>query len=97
MISRDEYVQKLKAQVDAWNAEMAQWEALGKDATAAAQERFAKQVDQVRARRDEALVEIRRLQSASMDAWRDMMRGADDAVRSMQEAFEKARKNYDKK
>lgn len=86
MTSRDEYVQKLKSQIDQWNAEAAKWEA-----------QSAKQVEQFRARRDEALAELRRVQSASADAWRDMMRGTDSALKSVQEAFDKARKQFDKK
>src|SRR5438477_8086157 len=63
MIDRDEYVQKLKAQIA-----------------------------QFHARRDEAMAELRRIQNASADAWGEMMRGADTALKSMQDAFERARK-----
>jgi hypothetical protein len=86
MISRDEYVQKLKEQIDHWNAQAAKWESAN-----------AKHVEQFRARRDEALAELRRVQSASANAWRDMMRGADSALKGVQEAFDKARKEFDKK
>ena len=86
MISRDDYVSKLKAQIDEWNAQAAKWEAAG-----------AKNVEQFRARRDEALAELRRVQSASANAWRDMIRGADSALKDVQEAFDKARKQFDKK
>ncbi len=97
MISRDEYVQKLKSQIDQWNAETAKWEVKAKQAQAGMQAEYAKQLEQYRARRDEALAELRRLQSASADAWRDMMRGADAALKSMQEAFDKARSKFEKK
>ena len=86
MISRDDYVSKLKAQIDEWNAQAAKWEATG-----------AKNVEQFRARRDEALAELRRVQSASANAWRDMIRGADSALKDVQEAFDKARRQFDKK
>ena len=85
MISRDDYVSKLKAQIDELNAQAAKWEAA------------AKNVEQFRARRDEALAELRRVQSASANAWRDMIRGADSALKDVQEAFDKARKQFDKK
>jgi hypothetical protein len=86
MTSRDEYISKLKAQIDAWNAQAAKWES-----------QSAKQAEQFRARRDEALADLRRMQSASADAWRDMIRGTDSALKSVQEAFDKARKQFDKK
>jgi len=93
MMNRDEYVQKLKSQIEQWNAEIARWESMTRDA----QERYLKQLDQFRARRDEAMAEIRRLQGASVDAWAEMMKGTEAAFKNMQEAFDKARKNFEKK
>jgi DNA repair exonuclease SbcCD ATPase subunit len=97
MVNRDEYVQKLKSQIDQWNAEAAKWEAKAKQAQAGMQTEYSKQLEQYRARRDEALAELRRIQNAGADAWREMMRGADAAVKSMQEAFDRARRQFDKK
>lgn len=86
MISRDEYVAKLKSQIDQWNAEAAKWES-----------KPAKQLEQYRAQRDAALAEVKRVQNASAHAWRHMMRGADSALKSVQDAFDKARRTFDKK
>ena len=97
MISRDEYVQKLKSQIDSWNAEAAKWEAKAKQAQAGAQAEYAKQLEQFRGRREAASAELRRIQNASADAWAEMMRGADAALKSMQEAFNQARAKFDKK
>ena len=97
MISRDEYMNKLKTQIDHWNAEMAKWQAQAQDASKEYAERYAKQIEQFRAKRDEAMGELRRLQRASVDAWGDMMSGAESALTSWQEAFEKARRNFEKK
>jgi hypothetical protein len=97
MVSRDEYVQKLKSQIDEWNAEAAKWEAKAKAAQAGMQAEYWKQLQQYRARRDAALAELRRMQSASAGAWKDVMRGADAAMKNMQEAFDNARAKFDKK
>ena len=97
MISRDEYVNKLKAQIDHWNAEMAKWQAQAQNASKETSERYVKQLEQFRGKRDEAMAELRRLQNASLDAWTDMMRGAETALQSWQEAFEKARSHFNKK
>src|SRR5918999_6238794 len=88
MISRDEYVRKLKSQIDEWNAEAAKWEAQAKAAHAGMQAEYWKQLQQYRARRDAALAELARMQSASASAWKDVMRGADAAMKNMQEAFD---------
>jgi flagellar hook-basal body complex protein FliE len=85
-MNRDEYVQKLKSQIDQWNAQAAKWEAGS-----------AKQLEEFRQRRDAAMTELKRLQSASADAWQDMMRGADAALKGMQDAFEKARSQFGRK
>jgi hypothetical protein len=97
MMNRDEYVQKLKGQIDRLNAEAAQWQEKMKHAQSGMKAEYERQLEQFRARRDEAMAELRRLQSASADAWTEMMRGVDASVKSMQEALERARRNFDKK
>jgi uncharacterized coiled-coil DUF342 family protein len=97
MTTRDEYVQKLKSQIDQWNAQARDWEAKARGAGSAMRAQYEKQLEQYRARRDAALAELRRLQGASADAWQEMMRGMDAAMKSMQEAFERARKSLDTK
>jgi hypothetical protein len=92
-MNRDEYVQKLKAQIDQWNAQMAKWEALSADV----KNKYLQQLDELQVRRDEALAEMRRVQGASTDAWREMMRGTEGAFKQMSEAFERARKAFEKK
>ncbi len=96
-MNRDEYVQKLKTQIDKWNAEAGHWEVQMKDAQGKVREEYAKQLAQVKSKREEMLTQMKLLQNASADAWTDMMRGADQAWKSMQEAFERARAHFDKK
>ena len=97
MTNRDEYVQKLKAQVDHWNAEAARWEEKARGAQAGMKVEYERQLESFRARSEQAMAELRRLQSASLDAWTEMMRGVEASVKSMQEAFERARRSFDKK
>ena len=97
MMNRDEYVQKMKDQLDKWNAEAAQWEAKAKDAQASMKAEYEKQLSMLNSRRDEAMYQLKLLQGASTDAWQDMMKGADQAVKSMQEAFIRARSHFEKK
>lgn len=97
MMNRDEYVQKLKTQLDQWNAEAQKWEAKAKEAQAGVKAEYEKQLAAVNSRRDEALYQMKLLQNASLDAWQDMMRGTEDAWKNMQEAFNKARSHFEKK
>jgi len=96
-MNRDEYVQKLKAQLDQWNAEVSKWEAKAKESQAHMKEEYEKQLGNVRSKRDEAMYQMKLMQNASLDAWQDMMRGADEAWKNMQEAFNRARSHFEKK
>jgi lipid II:glycine glycyltransferase (peptidoglycan interpeptide bridge formation enzyme) len=97
MINRDEYIQKLKSQIDAWNAEAKHWEDKARKAQAGMKAEYERQLENFRKKREDAMAELRRVQSASLEAWSDMMRGADKAMQSMKEAFDRARKSFDKK
>ena len=92
-MTRDEYVQKLKAQIDQWNAHMAQWESASQEV----KNKYLQQLDEARVRRDEAIEEMKRLQGASSEAWMQMMKGAETAFTAMQSAFERAKQGFDKK
>lgn len=96
-MERDEYVQKLKTQIDQWNAEVAKWEVKARASQAHMKEEYEKQLGNVRSKRDEAMYQMKLMQNASLDAWQDMMRGADEAWKNMQEAFNRARSHFEKK
>jgi hypothetical protein len=97
MTRRDEYVEKLKAQLDEWNAEVAKWESRAASAQAELQAEAGKRLEELRGRRDEALYQMRLLQNASADAWTDLMRGTEQAWKSLHEAFDRARSHFEKK
>jgi lipid II:glycine glycyltransferase (peptidoglycan interpeptide bridge formation enzyme) len=97
MMNREEYVQKLKTQLDQWNAEAANWEAKAKEAQSHMKAEYEKQLAALNSRRDEALYQMKLVQNASGDAWQDMMRGADEAWKNMHDAFTKARSHFEKK
>jgi len=96
-MDRDAYVQKLKSQLDHWNVEAARWEAQMREAQGRLRDEYARQLEQLKSRREEVLYQLRLLQNASAGAWSDMMRGADQAWKSMQEAFDRARSHFEKK
>jgi len=96
MSKRDEYVEKMKSQLDEWNAQVAKWEAKTQEAQAGARGEYEKQLEAFRRQRDQALEQMRRVKGAAGDAWIDLARGADDAWAKMREAFEKARSHFQK-
>ena len=97
MINRDEYIQKLKAQIDDFNAEAAHWEDKARKAQAGMRAEYERQLENFRRKSQEASSELERLQRASADMFGELMRGADQAMQGMQDAFNRARQNFDKK
>jgi hypothetical protein len=96
MMKRDEYVQSLKKQLDAWNTEASRWEAKAKAAHASMREEFEKQLAAYRRQHDQALERMRQVQASSGEAWKDLVRGTDEAWARMREAVEKARSHFQK-
>jgi predicted nucleic acid-binding Zn-ribbon protein len=97
MMTRDEYVQKLKTQLDQWNSEITKWEVKTRSAQTKMKADYDTQLKALRSRRDEAMNQLRQVQAASGEAWVDMMRGADEAWARLRDAFTKARSHFDKK
>ncbi len=96
MSKRDEYVEKLKVQLDEWNAEVRRWETKAKGTQADVRIEYEKQLEAFRRQRDQAMEQMRQVQAAAGDAWLDLARGADDAWAKAREAFEKARSHFHK-
>ena len=94
---RDDYIAKLKTQLDQWNAEMAKWESQAAEAQASMRAEYEKQLVAIRQRQDQAKEHLRKVQAASGDAWMELTRGADEAWAAMRKAFEKANAQFRKK
>ena len=93
---REEYVARLKAQLDRWNAEAAQWEARAAVAKSDARAKYGAQLDAFHAWREEARYTLRLLESASASAWKDLRNGADDVWDRMRDAMNAARTHFEK-
>ncbi len=96
MANRDDYVEKLKARLDEWNAELTRWEARAKVVQTDVRIDYERRIETLRKQRDSAIDQMKRVQSAAGDAWLELARGADDAWEKMREAFEKARSHFQK-
>lgn len=94
MTDRDEYAEKMKAQLDQWNRQSAVWEAAAREATAEARIELEKQIGIMRSRADDLVYRMELLKGASADAWQEIASGADEARKTMQDAFEKARFHF---
>jgi len=87
---REEYIAKLKTQLDQWNAEMAKWESQAAGAQASMRAEYEKQLAAIHRHQDQAREQLRKAQAGSGDAWMGRSRGAAEAWAAMRKAFEKA-------
>jgi len=97
MTTRDEYVTKLKSQLDRWNDDMAKWEEQAKQARAEARQRYDKELVGLKAQREKALYQMKLLQGASSTAWQEVARGADAAWDTFRKSVDDARTHYEKR
>lgn len=96
MKTRDEYVSKMKQQLDRWNEDMAKLEAEGRKARAELEKRYQKDIEALRAKREEALYQLKLVEGASGTAWAEIARGADEAWERMRAALVQARSHFEK-
>ena len=91
MSKRDDYVDTLKAQLDQWNADIAKWEVRSHEVQAEARTEYDKRMETLRQQREQALYQLRLLQSAAGDAWLDLMKGTDAVMSSRYSTLSAAR------
>ena len=94
MTSRDEHLEKFKAKLDEWNAEISKLEASARDAQADAKAQYEKQLASMRQMRDEAQGKFSEMQTATTDAWDAMAKGAENAWNAWASAFDEARSKF---
>ena len=94
MTTRDDYIQKMKAELDRWNEQIGKWEAKATEAQASARGEYDRQLQTLRQQRDQALYQLNLLQSAAGNAWVDLARGADAAWDTLRESVEKAATHF---
>jgi hypothetical protein len=86
MRTRDQYVERLKQQLDFWNTGVARWEEKAKGAQATLKERYKRELDVLNAQRELARYNLTLLEDASSSAWAELRKGADEAWERMREA-----------
>jgi chromosome segregation ATPase len=91
MSERDAYLQKLKGQLDEWNAEIDKLEARAAQATGDARLTLEEQMTSLRRQRGEAKARLAQLQGATDDAWEQLKTGLDEAWASLKEGVDRAK------
>jgi predicted nucleic acid-binding Zn-ribbon protein len=88
MSEREQYVEKAKARIDQWNADIEKLQAKAGEAKADAKIEYEKQLRELRAQRDEAKEKLDEIAKASDSAWDDMKAGFESAWDKISSAFD---------
>lgn len=96
-MNRDEYVEKMKRQLDEWNQKLAGWEAEVQKAQGAAKARYEAQIAALEHQRDEAIKRLNETRDASQAAWMDVSKSFEQAWRTLHDGFNKALAEFQKK
>ena len=97
MMNRDEYLEKFKAKLDDWNADIDTLEAKAQEAQGEIQDQIHKQLESLREMRDDAQKQYNDLQNAATDAWDVMVQGTEKAWKAWFGAFDDARSKFKSK
>lgn len=87
---RDEYVEKIKGQLDEWNAAIDKLEKRAGELTAEARQRFQTRVEALRAKRQEIHGKLKDLQATGESAWDAIKASLEVARTEFKRAYEEA-------
>lgn len=90
MSTKDDFVRKMHAKLDQWNAEIDTLTAKSDAAEAGARAEFYRQLEALRGKRDHARSTLGELESAGEGAWQDLKAGVELAWESVSEALRSA-------
>ena len=96
-MNREEYVAKMKQQIDEWNAKLGKWQGEVQKARTNVKTQYETQIKALEKQRDEAVKRLHETRDASQAAWMEVSKGAETAWKAMQSSFEKAWGEFHKK
>lgn len=94
MSMKDAYAQKLQAQLDQWNAEIAKLKAKADSTQADAKIEYYEEIDRLRKEQLEAQEKLNELRQAGETAWEDLKAGVENAWDSLENALKKAASRF---
>ncbi len=90
MSTKEDFVRKMHAKLDQWNAEIDTLSEKANQAEREARAEYQKQLETLRSKRDHARSKLAELESASEGAWHDLKAGVELAWESVSEAVRSA-------
>jgi len=87
MDKRTEYVEKLSAQIVAWDVQIDLFKDKAESAAPAAKFEYAKLIAALQLKRDQAAIELQGLAAASDDDWEELKAGAEQIWSEVKDVF----------
>lgn len=97
MMTREQYVEQMKKQIDEWNAKLGTWEAEVQKVQSNVKAQYETKIKALEHQRDEAVKRLNETREASQSAWMEVSKGAESAWDTMQSSFQKAWEEFHKK
>lgn len=94
MTNTSPYIEKARARIAQWDAEIDKVKARADEAEADAKIDYRRQLEEMRAQRDKAETRLEELRQASDAAFEDMKSGFEKAWDDISSAFDSARNRY---
>lgn len=94
MSNKNVYVEKLKAQLDVWAADLDKLEARAKIAGADARVELERQIAELRKNQDVAKAKLQDIEDSSEDAWNDLKDSVENAWNRLRDGLEDAASRF---
>ena len=94
MSNRDEYIEKLQAKLQEWNAEIDALAAKAGEVAGSIKNDYYEQIESLREKQIAARKKIEELHLSGENAWEDMKSGIELALTAMGEAIDSARSRF---
>lgn len=96
-MNRDEYVEKMKRQIDDWNLKLADWEVEVQKAKGTMKTQYETQIKALERQRDETLKRLDETRRASEAAWMEVNKGFEQAWKTLHDSFNSAWGEFQRK
>ncbi len=88
---KDAYVQKLKAKIDEWNADLDKLAAKADQAEGETKIKYQQQIEDLKNKREELEDRVTSLKDSSESAWEDLKEGVEKSWETWKDSFSKAK------
>lgn len=92
--TRQAYIEKVKAQLNQYDAQLAEMKARADQVAASAQVEYHSMMEEALVKRDAMQAQLTELHSSSESAWEEIQHGLEKAGHELQKSFEAALANF---